>query len=62
MNPNKKSIDLDYSEIRKIQKSVNFNNLELGHYALLPQKQELLRFAFEHALLLNIVVNRFRIQ
>jgi len=31
----------------------NFNSF--GHYAILPQKQGILKFAFEHALLLNIL-------
>ncbi|MFW9936664.1 MAG: DHHA1 domain-containing protein [Candidatus Thorarchaeota archaeon] len=52
INPNKKVIDLNSSEIQKIIKKTN---LSIGHFALLPQKQGLLRFAFEHALLLNIL-------
>ncbi|MFX1257145.1 MAG: DHHA1 domain-containing protein [Promethearchaeota archaeon] len=53
INPNKKVIDLDNTEIQKIQKEANFSSL--GHYAILPQKQGILKFAFEHALLLNIL-------
>ena len=52
INPNKRVIDLDLAEIQKI---LNQTKLNTGHYALLPQKQGLLKFAFEHALLLNIL-------
>ncbi|MFX0174784.1 MAG: DHHA1 domain-containing protein [Candidatus Hodarchaeota archaeon] len=52
INPNKKVIDLDSSEIQKIKTKTN---LSVGNFAILPQKQGLLRFAFEHALLLNIL-------
>lgn len=53
INPKTKLIDLTESEIQLIQKESNFNSL--GHYALIPQKSGLLQFAFEHALLLNIL-------
>ena len=53
INPKKKVVDLDFSEIQKIQEGANFNSY--GHYAILPQKQGILSFAFEHALLLNIL-------
>ena len=52
INPNKKIIDLEREEIQRILKVIN---MEIGHFALLPQKQGLLRFAFEHAILLNIL-------
>jgi single-stranded DNA-specific DHH superfamily exonuclease len=53
LNPNKKVIDLNPLEIQKIQDEGNFNSF--GHYAILPQKEGILKFAFEHALLLNIL-------
>jgi single-stranded DNA-specific DHH superfamily exonuclease len=53
INPSKKTIDLTSSEIEKIQKNGNFTSF--GHYAIIPDKQGLLKFAFEHALLLNIL-------
>ncbi len=53
ISPNKKVIDLNSREIQKIQDEGNFNSY--GHYAILPQKQGILKFAFEHALLLNIL-------
>ena len=40
---------LEYSKLKKELK------LKSGSYALLPQKQGMLKFAFEHALLLNIL-------
>ncbi len=49
----KKAIELDPNEIQKIQE--NIDNKCIGHYALLPKKQRILRFAFEHGLLLNIL-------
>jgi len=52
INPNKKVIDLEQDEIQRILKKIN---IDIGHFALLPQKQGLLRFAFEHAILLNIL-------
>ena len=52
IDPNRKVIDLEESENQKIQEKTNANK---GHYALLNQKQGILRFAFEHALLLNIL-------
>ncbi len=52
INPNKKVVDLDKTEIQKI---VDNTNLNIGHFALIPQKQGLLKFVFEHALLLNIL-------
>jgi len=53
INPNKKVVDLDIDEIEKIQNEAHFNSD--GYYAVLPQKQGILKFAFEHALLLNIL-------
>lgn len=53
INPSKKVIDLDRTEIEEIQKAANINSY--GHYALLRNKQGLLNFVFEHALLLNIL-------
>jgi len=52
INPNKKTSELEKSEIEAIQKNTN---LKTGHYALIPQKEGLLKFVFEHALLLNIL-------
>ena len=52
IDPNKKVVDLKESENQKIQQRTNANR---GHYALLNQKQGILRYAFEHALLLNIL-------
>ena len=52
IEPKKKVSDLNSSEIEKI---ITFTNATKGHYALLPQKQGMLNFAFEHALLLNIL-------
>jgi hypothetical protein len=52
ISPNKKVVDLEPDEIQRILKSIG---IDVGHYALLPQKQGLLRFAFEHAILLNIL-------
>ena len=52
INPSKRVVDLDKTEIQKI---VDNTNLNIGRFALLPQKQGLLKFAFEHALLLNIL-------
>ena len=53
INPNKKLIDLNDTEIQKIQEGANINSI--GHFALLPQKQGILKLVFEHALLLNIL-------
>jgi len=53
IDPSKKAIDLDSEELQRLQEKIAVNCL--GHYALLPNKQRLLRFAFEHALLLNIL-------
>ena len=52
IDPNKKLTDLEESENQKIQERTH---AEKGHYALLQKKQGILRFAFEHALLLNIL-------
>jgi len=52
INPNKKIVDLLKTDIQKIQNNID---IDCGHYALIPQKQGLLKFAFEHALLLNIL-------
>ena len=53
LNPKKKVVDLTFPEIEQIQEKGNF--MSFGHYATLPQKQGLLNFAFEHALLLNVL-------
>jgi hypothetical protein len=53
INPNKKFITLDTEEINRIENRISIDNL--GHYAIMPQKQGMLKFAFEHALLLNIL-------
>ena len=53
INPKTKIVDLSNAEIQLIQREVNIESL--GHYALLPHKTGLLKFAFEHALLLNIL-------
>ncbi len=53
VNPDKKVSRLTESEIQKIQEHGNFESY--GHYALLPNKRGLLRYAFEYALLLNIL-------
>ena len=52
IDPNKKVTDLNATEIEKIQVNTNATK---GNYALLPQKQGILNFAFEHSLLLNIL-------
>jgi single-stranded DNA-specific DHH superfamily exonuclease len=53
INPRTKLIDLSESEVFLIQKEIGVDSL--GHYAILPHKLGLLKFAFEHALLLNIL-------
>ena len=53
INPSTKAIDLNESEIHKIQKKANIDSY--GHFAILPNKSGILRFVFEHALLLNIL-------
>jgi len=53
INPKTKLIDLNDSETQLIQKELEINNF--GHYAMLPHKSGLLKFVFEHALLLNIL-------
>jgi len=53
INPKTKVIDLKTKEIETIQQEANIDSL--GHYALIPQKSGLLKFAFEHALLINIL-------
>ncbi len=55
IDPNKKLADLNEEETEKILSNMENPNVEVGHYAILPQKQELLQFAFEHALLLNVL-------
>ncbi|MFW9772550.1 MAG: DHH family phosphoesterase [Candidatus Thorarchaeota archaeon] len=52
INPNKKVSELTSSEIQFIQQATNSTR---GHYAILPQKEGLLHFVFEHAILLNIL-------
>lgn len=56
INPKTKIIDLTKSEIEKIQREANINSY--GHYSILPHKTGLLKFAFEHALLLNVLCFR----
>ncbi|MFX0000239.1 MAG: DHH family phosphoesterase [Candidatus Hodarchaeota archaeon] len=53
VNPRTKVIELNESEVNLIQKEAKINSF--GHYAILPHKSGLLKFAFEHALLLNIL-------
>ncbi|MFX0002921.1 MAG: DHH family phosphoesterase [Candidatus Hodarchaeota archaeon] len=53
IDPRKRLVDLNESEIKLIQNEIDINTF--GHYALLPHKSGLLMFAFEHALLLNIL-------
>ncbi|MFW9819097.1 MAG: DHH family phosphoesterase [Candidatus Thorarchaeota archaeon] len=53
IDPRKKIVDLCESEIQIIKNKVE--NVNSGHYALLPHKSGLLKHAFEHALLLNIL-------
>jgi len=53
INPATKVVDLNKDEIQAIHQKVNINSH--GHYALIPHKVGLLKFAFEHALLLNIL-------
>jgi len=50
--PERKIIELSNTEIKKIE---NLTNAYKGHYALIPHKTGILKFAFEHALLLNIL-------
>ena len=52
INPRKKVHDLDDPEILKIQETIS---TEKGEYAFLHHKQGMLQYAFEHALLLNIL-------
>jgi hypothetical protein len=52
ISPNKRYIDIDPDETNNL---LNKINAQIGNYAMLPQKQGILRFAFEHALLLNIL-------
>ena len=53
IDPKSKVVNLNESEIKIIQQNANIDCY--GHYALLPQKSGLLKHAFEHALLLNIL-------
>jgi len=53
INPDKKVARLSESEIQKIQEEGNFESY--GNYAILPNKRGLLKYAFEYALLLNIL-------
>ena len=53
INPSTKTVDLNDSDIQKIQQKVNIDSY--GHYAILPDKLGMIRFVFEHALLLNIL-------
>ena len=56
INPKTKIIDLTRSEMEKIQREANINSF--GHYSTLSHKTGLLKFAFEHALLLNVLCFR----
>ena len=49
---NKKLIDISENELEKLLK---IPKVELGNYSILPFKSGMLRFAFEHSLLLNIL-------
>lgn len=49
---NKKLIDVDENDVQKLLKLPKVN---LGNYSILPFKLGMLRFAFEHSLLLNIL-------
>ncbi|MFX0023150.1 MAG: DHH family phosphoesterase, partial [Candidatus Hermodarchaeota archaeon] len=53
IDPRKKIVELNESEIQKLENEGGFASF--GHYALLPHKSGLLKHAFEHALLLNIL-------
>jgi single-stranded DNA-specific DHH superfamily exonuclease len=53
IDPKTKLVDLNANQIDILQKTANIDSF--GHYALLPQKVGLLRYAFEHALLINIL-------
>ncbi|TXT62800.1 MAG: RecJ-like exonuclease [Promethearchaeota archaeon] len=53
VDPKKNVKDLTSAEIERIQEHGGFNSY--GNYAMLPQKKGMLSFAFEHALLLNIL-------
>lgn len=53
INPEKNVVDLDETEIEKIID--NTEGVTRGSYAILLEKQNLLKFTFEHALLLNIL-------
>ena len=53
INPSTRAADLNNSDIQRIQQKINIDSY--GHYAILPNKIGMLRFVFEHALLLNIL-------
>ncbi|MFX1376020.1 MAG: DHH family phosphoesterase [Promethearchaeota archaeon] len=53
IDPMTKLVDLSKDEISAIQQKANIDSY--GHYAVLHHKQGLLKFAFEHALLINIL-------
>ncbi|MFX1455089.1 MAG: DHH family phosphoesterase [Promethearchaeota archaeon] len=53
INPKKKVIDLSSKEIKNILEKAHIDSY--GNFAIIPQKSGLLRFAFEHALLINIL-------
>ncbi len=52
INPKKKVIDLDEDEIKILSEKTG---ARVGNFAFLHQKQGMLQFTFEHALLLNIL-------
>lgn len=53
VNPTMKTVDLNSDQIERIQQKLKCDCH--GHYAIIPNKLGLLQFAFEHALLLNIL-------
>jgi single-stranded-DNA-specific exonuclease len=52
VDPNKKLNEIDDIDLQKL---LNLPKLEMGNYAILPFKLGMLKYAFEHALLLNIL-------
>ena len=52
IDANKKLIDIDDKELQELLK---VPRLAIGNYSILPFKSGMLRFAFEHSLLLNVL-------
>ena len=52
IDANKKLVDVNEDELQKLLKIPKVN---LGNYSILPFKSGMLRFAFEHSLLLNVL-------